>query len=142
MFVDSQHLFSNTQALTSAAASTNIVDLGAARDIGTGKPLYVCLVVDVALTDAGSNSTITVSLRGDSTSTITPDATRDLFTVPALTAAGTVFYGAIDPKVFSYRYLDVYYTMNNGDLTTGTVTAFVTSDIQNSVVYAKGYTIS
>lgn len=144
MYVDSQLLFSDAQAVTAAAASTNIVDLSAVRDIGTGGPLYVVVTVDVAMTDTGSNSTLTVALEGDSTSTITPDATQDLFVIPAVSAAGAVFYARLDPGAapLQYRYIQLKYTPNNGDLSAGSFTAFITHDIQKYVSYADAITIS
>lgn len=144
MFVDSQLRFSNAQAVTAAAISTNILDLGAVRNLGTGKPLFVVICVTTAFTDAGSNSTLTVSLYGDSTSTITPDSSRDLVTIAALAAAGTVAIIPLAPNggPEAYRYLALYYTPNNGDLTTGAITAFITDTPQAQAFYAKGYSIS
>ena len=142
MIVDSQLLFSDAQAITAAAASTNTVDFGAARDMGVGERLYVVLVVDVALTDASSDSTVTVSLYGDSTTTFTPDASVTLFTIAATAAAGTKYIGVVPPDVANYQYGQLYYTPNNGNLTTGSVTAFITKDIDKYTAYANGYTIS
>jgi hypothetical protein len=144
MFMDSQNLFSDAQAITAAAGSTNTIDLGAVRDIGTGQPLYVVVSVDVAFTDGSSDSTLTVALEGDSTTTITPDGTYTLFTIPALAAAGNVYYAAIPPGALAanYQYIRLYYTPNSGNLTTGTVTAFLTTDIQKYVSYADAVTVS
>jgi hypothetical protein len=137
-------LFSDAQAITAAADSTNSVDLGAVRDIGTGEPLYVVVSVDVAFTDSGSDSTLTVTLEGDSTTTFTPDGTLDLFTIPALAAAGDVFIARLAPDAapLQYRYIQLVYTPNNGNLTTGTVTAFITNNIQKYESYADNITIS
>lgn len=143
MIIDKFLMFSEAQALTAAAASTNSLDMKAARDIGIGEDLYVFLNVDVALTDSGSNSTITVALEGDSTTTFTPDGTQQLFIVPAVAAAGSQYFAKISPDFAAqYRYLQLKYTMNNGDLTTGTVTAGICHGIQKSKTYPKGYTIS
>lgn len=144
MYVDALLYFSNAQAITAAAASTSHIDLGAVRDIGTGQDLYLVTVVDVAFTDSGSNSTLTVSLYGDSTTTFTPDGSTVAYTIPATAAAGTIYIHKLDPSAaaLQYRYLTVYYTPNNGDLTTGTVTTFITTDVQKYVSYADGITIS
>lgn len=143
MLVDKLLLFSEAQALTASAASTNSLDMSAARDIGIGEDLYVFLNVDVALTDSGSNSTVTVALEGDSTSTFTPDGSQELFIIPAVAAAGSQYFAKISPDFAAqYRYLRLKYTMNNGDLTTGTVTAGIVNGIQKAKVYPKGYTIS
>jgi hypothetical protein len=146
MLIDAQNLFSDAQAVTAAAISTNIIDQGVSggRDIGTGEPLYIVSVCDVAMTDGSSDSTLTVSLYGDSTSTITPDASDTLFTFPATSAAGTTYIARLDPGMaaLQYQYIAVYYTPNSGNLTTGSFTTFLTTDIQKYKSYAKGYTIS
>lgn len=144
MIHDAQNLFSDAQAVTAAAGSTNTIDLGAVRDIGTGENIYVVVTCDVAMTDSGSDSTLTVALEGDSTTTITPDGTQDLFTIPALTAAGAAFFARLAPgsAALQFQYIRLKYTPNNGNLTTGSFTAFLCHDIQKYVTYAKGYAIS
>ena len=39
MIIDSQQAFADGQVLTSTAVSTNIIDLGVARNIGAGEPM-------------------------------------------------------------------------------------------------------
>jgi len=144
MIHDALLLFSDAQAVTAAAASTSYVDLKAARNIGVGEDLFVVLIVDVALTDAGSNSTLTVDLYGDSSTSFTPDGTQTLFTVAALAAIGTKYVARVSPGLAAaYRYLELYYTPNNGDLSTGSVTAFITRnpDIASDY-YASGFSIA
>lgn len=144
MYVDSQLLFSDAQAVTAAADSTNIVDTGIARDIGTGEDLYLVTVVDVAMTDASSDSSITVALQGDSTSTITPDGTQDMYVIPAVSAVGYVKFAKLDPgsAPLAYQYINVNYTPANGNLTTGSFTTFITNNIEKYTSYASGYTVS
>jgi hypothetical protein len=144
MYVDSQLLFSSAQAITAAAASTNVVDLGAVRDIGSGEALYLVVVVTTAMTDASSDSTITVAMEGDSTTTITPDGTENVLLIPALSAVGATFFAALNPGSLplQYRYVRLLYTPTGGDLSTGSFTAFLTKDIAKYKAYAKAYTIS
>lgn len=144
MYVDAQLLFSDAQAVTAAAASTNVVDLGIARDIGTGENMYIVVVCDVAMTDAGSDSTLDVILQGDSTESFTPDGARTLFQFAAASAAGTAKFARLDPgsEPLQYQYIRLYYSPNNGDLSTGSFTAFITNDIEKYTAYADGYTIS
>lgn len=143
MITDALLLFSDAQAITAAAGSDNTIDQGIARDIGTGEDLYVVVSVDVAFTDSGSDSTLAVALEGDSTTTFTPDGTVTLFTIPALAAAGNIYYAKLSPGMapLAYRYLRLKYTPSS-DLTTGSVTASIVHDIAKFVPYAKGYTIS
>jgi hypothetical protein len=142
MYVDALLLFSDAQAITASAESTSYIDLGAARDIGVGKPLYVVIIVDVAMTDVSSDSTVTVSLYGDSETTFTPDGSQTLVVIPALTAAGTKYVIPIAPGLTNYRYLELYYAVANGNLTTGSFTAFITDTPQLDAVYPDGITIS
>lgn len=145
MYVDSQLLFSTAQAVTATAASTNSVDLGAVRDIGTGEPLYVVSIVTTAMTDAGSDSTLIVSLEGDSTTTFTPDGTDTLFTFPAVSAVGTTRIARLDPAMaaLQYRYIQLKYTPGaGGNLTTGSFTSFITNNVDRYVSYADAITIS
>ena len=144
MILDAQLQFSDAQAITAAAGSTNTIDLTGVRDIGTGEAMYVVVSVDVAFTDAGSDSTLTVALEGDSTTSFTPDGTRDLFIIPALAAAGNIYFTKLSPgsDPLQFQYIRLKYTPNNGNLTTGTVTAELVHDIAKYTSYAKGYVIS
>lgn len=143
MIIDAQNLFSDAQAITAAAASTNIIDLGAARNIGVGQNLYVGVTIDTAFTDTGSNSTLTVALEGDSTTSFTPDGTQQLFIIPALAAAGAKYFARVSPDFASnYRYIRLYFTPNNGDLSAGALTAFLVMNPDGQATYPKGYTIS
>jgi len=143
MLIDKLLMFSEAQAITAAAASTNSLDMGPARDIGVGEDLYVFINVDVAMTDGGSDSTLTVDLYGDSTTSFTPDGKQTLFTIPAVSAAGTQYFAKISPDFAAqYRYLELYYTPNTGNLTTGSFTAGIINGIQKAKMYAKGYVIN
>lgn len=146
MFVDALMLFSDAQSVTGSAVSTNIVNTGVAGgiDMGTGADLYLVTVVDTGMTGTTSIQTVTVRLEGDSTSTITPDATQDLFTIPALSAAGSSFYSKLDPgsAPLQLQYNQLRYVVNGSVLTTGAFTSFITSDIQKYKAYADGFTIS
>lgn len=48
MFLDSQNLFSDAQAITADAVGTNVIDLSVDRSIGVGEPMAVLFTVDVA----------------------------------------------------------------------------------------------
>jgi len=57
MYIDAQGLFSDAQALTATAASTNIVDLGSDRNIGVGEEMVVAIFLDVAADDGDADET-------------------------------------------------------------------------------------
>jgi hypothetical protein len=144
MILDGQNLFSDAQAITSSAASTNLIDLKSTTTYaGTGKPLYVVSLVDTAMTDASSNSTVTVTIQSDSTSAFGSAATvLSLTAFAATAAAGTVVKGVIPPDTNCERYIRAYYTVANGALTTGAFTTFITTDLETYRTYADGFTIS
>lgn len=151
MIIDSTLEFSNSQAITAAAASTNIVDIGAARNIGVGeKRLYLVVQVDVAMTDGSSDSTVTPSIRTSATATAAAPAGALNGTIttlvtgvafPALSAIGAS--QVIPLPVGSYlEFIDVYYAVANGNLTTGSFSAFIVSDTDLQAMYPVGYTIT
>jgi hypothetical protein len=144
MYLDSQLLFSDAQAVTAAAGSTNTIDLSAVRDIGTGENLYLVLIVDVAMTDGSSDSSVTVAIEGDSTDSFTPDATENVLLIPAVSAIGYKAIARLNPGSLplQYRYIRLKYTPNNGNLSTGSFTAFLTHDVDKYKAYADNVTIS
>lgn len=144
MIIDAQNMFSNAQAITAAAGSTNTIDLKAVRDIGTGQPLYIALLVTTTLDDTGDNSTLAVALEGDSTESFTPDATRTLVTLAANTAAGSQYFFPLQPNggPEQLRYIRLSYTPANGDLSAGAVSAWLTHEAPVSKAYADAITIS
>ncbi len=142
MILDALNLFSDAQAVTAAAASTNSIDFGSARDIGVGENLYIAITVDVALTDAGSDSAIAVTLETDDNSGFASVASYALLTIPALAAAGSKYYVRISPDQLNERYAQLRYTPSNGNLTTGSFTAAIVHDINKTKDYPKGYTIN
>ena len=143
---DGQDTFSDSQALTAAAASTNYKNHQAVRNMGIGNELYIQTTIEVALTDAGSNSTVTVDLqRDDNTSFSSATTVATLYTIAAVAAAGTTYEARvpIDTSLPAGEwYYRIYYTMNNGDLSTGTVTTAIMANIRKYVAYAKNYVVS
>lgn len=149
MFLDALLKFSAAQAITAAAASTSAVDLSEARNIGEGRDIYVLTCVDVTMTDGGGNTGLQVSLYGDSSTSFTPDGQQLMFTIPAVSTAGSgPYYGKISPDFLTtaalanYRYLELYYTPTGANLTAGSFTSYLVTDIAGFVAYAKNYTIS
>lgn len=148
MILDAQLLFSDAQAITASAGSTNQVDLGplksTIRDIGVGQDLYAVVVCDVAMTDAGSDSTVTVTLETDNDSAFGSPTTavQTLGVFAALAAVGTRLVAKLQPEKILEQYLRVYYTVTGGNLTTGSFTAFLTMDIAAFRAYADNITIS
>jgi len=143
MKLDGLLIFSDAQAITAAAASDSFKNWEAAIDMGAGNDLYAVSVVDVAFTDGSSNSTLTVDYQLDDSSSFGSIQTaQTLYTIPALAAVGDTFVAKLNPVTTPEQYARIYYTPNNGNLTTGSVTTFFTTNAQVWRKYAKNYTVS
>jgi hypothetical protein len=142
MYLDALALFSNAQAVTATAASTDSMDLSQIRDIGVGEDLYIFCNVDVAMTDSSSNTTITVTLETDDNSGFSSaTTTQTLFVFPALSAVGAIRFARIQPLAMNERFAQLRYTVANGDLTTGSFTAGIIHGIDAVANYASGFAV-
>jgi hypothetical protein len=143
MYIDNFTRFSDSQAVTASAASTNLIDLRAAHQLSAGQPIYLVSVVTVAMTDAGSDSTITVILESDTTAAFgSPTTVQTLGTFAAVSAVGTRIVAPVMNFATAERFLRVTYTVANGNLTTGSFTTLVTLDPSLWVAYPDNITIS
>lgn len=145
MIFDNQSLFSDAQAITATAASTNAIDLGATgrvygnsvdlkRDIGKGVkiPMLVQVVADFA--SAAEDSTLTIALEMDSTDTFTPDKSIDLgtFNEADLVAGWQLPFDCV-PKGVDLRYCRLKYTVaGTGNFTAGKITAGIVMGVQTN----------
>ncbi|WP_413616414.1 hypothetical protein MRB56_09105 [Halomonas cupida] len=129
MIFDSTFLFSDDQAVTATAASTNIVDLGVVRDIGKGVP--VPLLVQVT-EDFATLTSLTVTVETDDDPGF--GSPKVLATSGAIAAADLVA-GYQFPLQYmpigTERYLAITYTVGGTDATAGTVTAGVVAGHQH-----------
>lgn len=115
--------FSDAQALTATAVSTNVIDLGSDRDVGPGQTMYVVLTVDVAA--GGTSPTFDVDVQTDDNEAFSSATVIASF--PQITSttgvAGAQFYLTIPQE--NERYLRLNYTAG-GTSPTITVSARVT----------------
>lgn len=146
MFMDINLQFSDKQAITATAASTNLVDLGIARNIGVGDDLYLVLLVTTAFTDSGSDSTVTPSLETATDAAFTSPvtvATYDVFAALAAVGASQIHKLKVGTAAGAYlRYIRVKYTLANGNLTTGAITSFIVKDTTTWLAYAGNFTVA
>lgn len=144
MLQDAQDLFSNAQAITATAVSTNIVDANAVdnvlKDLGTGKPMYLVLTCSETFVSTGS-STLTITLESDSTSDLATSATVHNTTV-AIPKASLV--ANMEPIVLvmqlapTYeRYVGVRYTVGVANFTAGKLTAALVGSVPKYKAYAN-----
>jgi hypothetical protein len=139
MYIDRQNLFGQDQAVTASAASTDYIDLGAARDVGNGGALEILVLCTQNVTAAGA-ATVTVALQSDDNPSFSSPANLVLSdAVPkASLLAGTQVLRVAVPYG-TERYLRLFYTVNTGPLTAGKFTSGLIPQRQANVAYASGY---
>jgi hypothetical protein len=139
MILDTQNLFSDSQAITVTADSTNVIDLGVAgRDIGVDAEFDLLIEVPVAFTAAGA-ATMSIALVTDDD--VAFGAAVTLFTTGVLGKAafpaGTVFKYRLSPGV--KRYLKLVYTVATGPMTAGKVTSGFVHGLQAWKAYSAPF---
>lgn len=132
MIFDAEALFSDDQAITADAASTNIIDLGApgtpkhaaaaiTQDVGKGRPVPL----RIQATEAFNNLTsLKVTVQVDDNSSFS--SAKDVASVTVLLAdliAGYVAPIEYVPRGTDERYMRLYYDVTGTAPTTGKITA-------------------
>ena len=137
MIMDRTGLFSDGQAITATAASTNLVDLGplgsgVTRDIGHGTEIPLA----VSVTESFNNLTsLTISVETDDNAAFSSPTT--VYTSPAYTLA-QVATGAkyllpdAIPAGTSEQFVRLKYTVAGTAPTTGKITAGVAASRQSA----------
>lgn len=132
MIFDAQALFSDAQAITATAASTNIIDLGApgtpkhaaaamTQDIGRGRPVPLRVQVVEAFNNLTS---LAIAVQVDDNSAFSSAKTVQTVTVLlADLVAGKVVLPEYVPRGTDERYMRLYYTVTGTAPTTGKITA-------------------
>jgi hypothetical protein len=126
MIFDRQTLFSDAQAVTATAASTNAIDLGPiangmTRDIGKGTPIPLLIQV---VEDFTNLTSLKIDIELDSTDTFTPDKTITVGTYPlaSLVAGMQVPFQCV-PDGVDLRYMRLKYTVTGTAPDAGKITA-------------------
>lgn len=162
MYVDKQTEFSDSQAVTATALSTNVLDIfstlaggttnaagispNARIDIGSGPgDLYLVVSTAVTATDTGSDATLTITFETADDAAITTNATV-VFSTPAIpfasfATAGTQLVAIRLPAALYRRYVAVRYTVASGPLTAGAFDAFLTPTLQLNRPYVSAFTV-
>jgi hypothetical protein len=139
MILDLQNLFSNAQAVTSSAASTNIIDLGAANTMpahygtlrhafftGNQPEVFVQVVTSFTTSDA---ATLTVTLQSHdddsfgATTSLVLAPLSGTFSAATLVAGYHCRFPIHVPAGWNDQYLRLYYTVGTGTFTAGAITA-------------------
>lgn len=144
MYVDVNTLFSNKQALTATAVSTNVYDFISPAQVGRGDPMAVVITVSTAADVANADETYQFDIQ---------TSTDEAFTSPSVlmskTIAGADLTLGSRHVIFlpttNERYVRMNYTLG-GTTPSVTVSAFLTrADLVDTgsgeVYYNTGYTI-
>ena len=128
MIIDRFNEFSDAQAVTVTAASTNVVDLLAGGRI-EGKPYYAHIKVNTTVTADGA-ATVTFALQTDDDEAFGSATT--LYTTAAIGKATLVAgYEVVRLSLNGLpleRYVRGYYTVATGPLTAGKFDFFLSAD--------------
>lgn len=140
MILDKLLMFSESQAVTATAVSTDTIDLGplkgSRRDIGVGYPSEFWVLVNTTAT-AGGEATLNVLLQ-----TSTDNASwktlcdSGAVSLADLTAGKRIVSAKVPSGV--QRYLRVNYSVGSGPLTAGAFTAGINLDVDASIAYTDG----
>lgn len=140
MIFSAQQKFSEAQAVTVTARSTNVIDLGAPgtpydaaaalnQDIGKGAkiPLLVQVVEDFA-----TLTSLTIAIETGSADTLGTVIASQTIPVADL-KAGKQFSVDVLPQQVAERYLGLRYTVTGTTATAGKITAGITMGVQTNV---------
>lgn len=158
-YVDQQIEFSDSQAVTATAISTNVYDLftmstGASAtdlspntriDVGSGEDVYLVVNTAVLVTDTSSDATLTVSFE-------TADDVGLSTNMQVVYTTGAIAFASFSPAgtnlvkikipAFAYRrYIGLRYTVASGPLTAGAFDAFITNTVYAQRIYKSGFTV-
>ena len=146
MIFSMQQLFSDDQAITASADSTNVIDLGVPgtpyggkaplhQDIGKGAEIPILAQVTEDMTAAGAAtlvinvSTGATTALGTTIASVGPIAVADL-------VAGYQMAIQVLPNQITERYLGLEYVVATGPMTAGNITAGITMGNQTNVTGA------
>jgi len=131
MIIDKALQVSNEQAVTTTAASTDVIDLGQANpNLGLNDHTSLAITVDTAVTADGA-ATVTFSLQDSADNSSFADVVATAAIGKATLVAGAQIVLPMPTKL--RRYVRVYYTVATGPLTAGKFSAQVVTGIQQNI---------
>jgi hypothetical protein len=139
MILDKRNEFCDATALNTGAPGTYLIgdqiDLGVARDIGTGEQLYLVITVDTPPTSGGA-ATAQFTLASDDTASIATNGTASVhfqtkaFTIAEMTAGAVLAAVPLPIEGVAYeRFLGILQTTGTAAFTGGKINAFLTPDV-------------
>lgn len=143
MILSAQQIFSDDQAITATAVSTNVIDLGAAgtpydaaaalnQDIGKGTKVPILIQVTE---DFNTLTSLTIAIETGATTSLGTVVLSKTVLLAAL-VEGYQFPVNVLPDEIDKRYLGVRYTVAGTAPTTGKITAGITMGVQTNITGA------
>lgn len=141
MLLDMQSLFSDAQAITATAASTNVIDLGLPgtpqhakapihQDLGKGRPIQLLVQI---VESFNTLTSLTITMQKDTVENFASPET--VMTTGAIALADLVAGKRLPPfyvpEGVDQRYLRLNYTVAGTAPTTGKVTAGLVFGVEN-----------
>ena len=131
MYIDKFLQVSNEQAVTSTAASTDVIDFGQANpDVGMAEFCKMVITTDESATAAGA-ATVTFAVQDSADNSTFADVSVTAAIGKATLVAGYQIVIRMPTKL--RRYCRVNYTVGTGPLTAGKFSAQLVTGIQQSV---------
>jgi len=144
MLLDKSLELSLAQAFTAqgTTVSTNVIDLGSARNIGAGEDLFLYVRVDTAVTSAGS-ATVDIQLQTSANADLSsPDVLTSIGAVAKATLVANKTYKLRLPAGTYKRYLGVGFVVATADLTAGKFDAWIAKNVDDTTNYASGFAVA
>jgi hypothetical protein len=140
MILDKRNEFCDAVALNTGGAGSYLlgdqIDLGTARDMGNGEPMYLVITVDTLPTSANSTATAQFTLASDASAAIATDGSATVhlqtkaFAISEMAAGQMLAAIALPMEGVAYeRYLGVLQTTGTQAFTGGKINAFLTHDV-------------
>ena len=140
MIIDKFLQFDDGEAHTGAGKSTNIIDFGSLRDVGTGTTLYLMVVCTEAMAGA---SDVTVKVETDDASGFPSGSiVQEVGSFPAGSPAGSSIIAKIDPKKIDEQFAQLDYSISGAANTAGSFSAFITNSVDSTQDYPIAYEIA
>ena len=141
MIVDNNLYMSDAQAITASAASSKSLDMvNALRNVGGGEPVELVVQVASALLASGGAANLTVALQDSADNSSFATVVSGPAVAKASLVAGFELLRIRLPAGLR-RYIQVYYTADTNDFTSGTVNAYLVLDRQDNVARSSGFSI-
>lgn len=139
--MDNNLVLSDAQAVTATASSTKSLDWATAtREIGDGKSLELIVTVQTTCLASGGASNVTFSLDDSADNSSFAVVLQTIAIAKASLVAGFEALRIRLPAGLR-RYIQVTYTVDTNNLTSGAFNAWVAIDRQNNVARPSGFTI-